>query len=486
MADREQAGDGAELWRLALQAPPVRAQALLVALPAGASPPSCLGQRATELQALAQGLPDVAEAQRVLAHHATRLLKHDQSPVDAIAWSPDGRHLASMGSRTIQLWDGGSGACLRQLAPAAGRFNTMAWSPDGRLLAAEVEAISSTHGVANRIWIWETDGGRCLQILSDVGQPRTMRWLGDGQHLAYGGVRRSNTIQVWSATANGCTPILTGHPWHDNHLAWSLDDRHLASAARDGTIALWDLASGARSHTLPGQAKPICALAWSPDGRQLACADMNQSLRLWDPGTGACTRALQGHGARVTDLAWTPDGRALATASTDRTIRLWDGASGARLQILAGHQDSVHEIAFSADGRCLASASADRTIRLWDAGKGVGTHLLTRQSPALASIAWSPDGRTLAVIGGDRGVQLWRRDLHELATLFETPLASWDRHHWDLVAACQRTWPPQDTVVLPWLRFITALGGVIRRFDVAMAEASGDPNASSFAVLLDG
>ena len=486
MADLVQAGDGAELWRLALQAPPVRARALLLALPAGASPPLCLGQRATELKALAQGLPDVTAAQRVLAHHATRLLKHDRWPVEAIAWSPDGRHLASMGSRTIQLWEAGRGACLRNLAPAAGRLNTMAWSPDGRLLAADVEVISSTHGVANRIWIWDTDGGRCLQILSDVVQPRTMRWLGDGQQLAYGSVSRSNTIQVWSATANGCTPILTGHPWQDTHLAWSLDGRHLASAARDGTIALWDLASGARTHTLPGQAKPICALAWSADGRQLASATADQTIRLWDPRTGACSHTLQGHGERVTDLAWTPDGRTLATASTDQTIRLWDGASGECRLILAGHQHSVHGIAFSPDGRCLASASADGTIRLWDAGKGLCTHRLTRQSQALASIAWSPDGRTLATIDGAPWIQLWRRDLHELAALFETPLASWDHHHWELVATCQRTWPPQDTVVLPWLRFITALGGVIRRFDVDVAEASLAPNASAFAVLLDG
>ena len=483
MADRRQAGDGAELWRRILQAPPVQARTLLEALPAGTRPPFSLGQRATDLRALAQGLPDAPAAQRVLAQQATRRLKH-RGPVDGIAWSPDGRHLASVGSRAIHLWDGGSGSCLHSLAPPAGRLNTVAWSPDGRLLAAEGETMSSTFGFASWIGLWDTDGGPCLQTLSNAARPWTMRWVGDGQQLAY--VSTQHAIQVWDATTNACTPILKGHPWHEEDLAWSPDGHRLASAARDGTIALWNLASGVRTHTLQGHAKRISALAWSPEGRSLASASADQTIRLWDPSSGACTHTLQGHDNRVTDLAWSPDGGTLATASTDQRIRLWDGASGVCRQLLAGHQSSVHRIAFSPDGRCLASASADRTIRLWDGAKGVGTHCLHRQSDALSSIAWSPDGRTLAVIDGDPWIQLWRRDLLELASLFERPLAQFGGDHWDLVAACQHACPPQDTVVLPWLRFLSALGTVVRCFDVVVAEASLAQDASAFAVLLDG
>jgi WD40 repeat protein len=484
MADRMQAGDGEELWRWALQAPPVQARSLLQAIPAGTSPPFSLGQQATDLQAMAQGLPDAAEAKGVLAQQASRLLKHHKWPVNAIAWSPDGRHLASVGSKAIQLWDGASGACLRRLVPSAGRFNTVAWSPDGRLLAAEVERISSAYGYAHWIGLWDTDGGPCLQTLSDAARPWTMRWLGDDHQLAY--VSTRNEIRVWNATTNTCTPILKGHPWHEDHLAWSPDGRRLASAGREGTIALWDLANGTRTHTLQGHGKRISALVWSPDGRQLASASADQTIRLWDPSSGACTHTLQGHGERVIDLAWSPDGQALATAHTDQTVRLWDGARGVCRQILAGHQHSMHGIAFSPDGRCLASTSADRTIRLWDADKGLCIHRLARKSEALSSITWSPDGRTLAVIDGDPWIQLWRRDLLELASLLETPLARFDRHHWDLMAACPHACPPRDTVVLPWLRFITALGIVIRRFDVEVAEASVAHGASAFAVILDG
>lgn len=101
-------------------------------------------------------------------------------------------------------------------------------------------------------------------------------------------------------------------------------------------------------------------------------------------------------------------------------------------------------------------------------------------------MAWSPDGRTLAMSGSDQWIQLWRRDLHELAALFETPLPQFDRHNWNLVAACLRAWPPQEGAVLEWLRFISALGTVIRRFDVDVAEASAADDASATAVILEG
>ncbi|MFM9073389.1 MAG: WD40 repeat domain-containing protein [Cyanobium sp.] len=479
-----QAGDGAELWRWALRAPPVHASRLLRALPAEAYPPSAWGPSASDLPALARALPAVESLKHALANQANRLLTHDKWSVDAIAWSPDGRCLATVGGGAIRLWDAISGTCIRTLQPPFGRLQTVAWSPDGRFLAAWIEGMSIEHGHRNWIGLWDTAGGPCLETLSDVARPWTMHWLGQDAQLAYTSTR--NAILVWNATTKSSTPILEGHPWQEEELAWAPDGRHLASAARDATITLWDLTSATRTHRLEGHTRRIRALGWSANGDCLASASADQTIRLWDPTRGTGLHTLQSPRETITHLIWAPHGRRLATVSHDQTIRLWDGARGTCYAIPKNHHQTVHKIAFSTDGLVLASASEDRTIHLWNAANGACTHRRNLTSAAPSPIAWSPDGWTLAVVDGDRWIHLWRRDHHELAALLETPLSQFESHHWNLVAACQRTCPPRDRVVLPWLRFMSGLGAVIRSFDVSVDRAANSAAPSAFAVILDG
>jgi WD40 repeat protein len=78
----------------------------------------------------------------------TNILTGHTKLVNSLAWSPDGRCLASCGySNTFRLWDPTSGACTHILAGHTSAVNSVAWSPDGRFCA------SGSYDATIRLWV---------------------------------------------------------------------------------------------------------------------------------------------------------------------------------------------------------------------------------------------------------------------------------------------------------------------------------------------
>jgi len=124
-------------------------------------------------------------------------------------------------------------------------------------------------------------------------------------------------VRIWDAVSAQEISALSGHSWDVQTVAWSSDDRCLATGDRLGSAKIWDAASAKPLRDLVGHGEQINSVAWAPTGGRVATASNDGSVRIWDVETARELFPLFGHGGPVTGVAWSPDGTRLATSSRD-------------------------------------------------------------------------------------------------------------------------------------------------------------------------
>jgi len=239
--------------------------------------------------------------------------------VDCLAWSPDGKLLASGGFREALLWDTATWTLRRRLGPHADRVLALRFNRDG--LLATGGGLPSQSG---EVKVWEAATGKLFRSLPDA---------------------HSDTVFS---------------------VDWSPDGLTLASGGADRMVHLLDVFSGKRIARLEGHTHHVLAVAFSADGKKLLSGGADSKIKTWNVEKAESIRDWGGHGKAVTALAVSPDGKQAFSASGDRSLRVWNPDNGSQVRAWNEAKDYLYAVCVFADGKYVAAAGRDQVVRVYE------------------------------------------------------------------------------------------------------------------------
>jgi WD40 repeat protein len=344
----------------------------------------------------------------------------------------------------VKVWDAKDGRLLHWLKGHLNPVNSVAYSSDGRWLATAAGNLSRRDD-AGEVIVWDASTGKRAGAMAVAGIVRALAFSSDSRTLA---ACSDGDVRIWEVPGGHWLRTLTGHAMADG-LAFHPGGTRLATAGLDPPLRLWNLGVDRDAVILrPPLTNHLVRVAIDPEGRRIAAVDDGERVLVWADRPLAAPRVFSG-----ASFAFPAAPEAIAVAGQDGHIRIFNVSTGNVIRDLPGNVHPWGPLEFVDGGRKLVTsrtgptrAVKDTFIELRDAEDGRRLGAWTG-----GKLAIRPDGLEIAVALEDGHIALVDvATSKERLTIAEAKgvavvLYSPDGHRLVTSHPPERKWPPPDT-----------------------------------------
>jgi WD40 repeat protein len=293
-------------------------------------------------------------------------------PVTAIALSPDGTRLASTAGNAVVIRDVSQPErpVIATLPGHRDAVQSIAWSADGKFIATGGYRTALVFDAAT----WEL-AHTLAQPLE--GRQTALAFLPDNETLALadGAQAQRGLVHLWKITEAKPSATLVAHSDNILSLAVSHDGKLLATGGADNVVKVWDLASRRERAKLEGHTGHVLALAFNKDGTWLATGAADKELKIWDVKTKDQLVQIGKKDTVVTGLHWSAKGGNLIVAGENGKIHSYtdfvahtggQNTETAKERKLPSAEMMLHSVTSGADGKVIFAGADDGVVFAWE------------------------------------------------------------------------------------------------------------------------
>jgi WD40 repeat protein len=339
----------------------------------GLSTSSSLAQQKPPIQVEKNRIEDEEHFARLAIKGQQRAIlgKDEIGLLGQMVFSPDGLLLASAhGGEIVQVWDATTHKDREEPLVAFTQKNvySLAFSPDSKTLASlgSERMGFTTFQCTLQLWDVAERKVRATVKFSDAGGE--MVYSPDGKLLVLSSEVKDKSVLLLDPATGKEISRLKDHATDTRFVTFSPNGKILAVAGSKGEIYFWDMVT--RKQITVFRAHPedhyVTGIVFTPDGKQIVSCANRPIVRVHDVATTDEIANFKCLGS-AESIALTPDGKTVVVVGFRMdAVKLYDMPGGKLRGYLPGSKNRVTKLALSPDGKVIASGGLEEVIRLWN------------------------------------------------------------------------------------------------------------------------